>query len=141
MGNRAPDRQIVLAIDYGSKRLGVAVGNRITCSASPLTSLTNNRDLVAELVKLIDNWNPATLLVGYPVDSAGEPMAVCKGIDRLEARLSLPIERVNEYLSTVAARGRLAESARDVTASIRNGEVDAVSAQIICETWLLSESR
>lgn len=128
----APPRT-ALGFDYGARRIGVAVGQTITRTASPLATLAardGQPDWTA-VQRLIAEWRPDCLVVGWPTTADGAPHALAEPIARfarqLEGRFGLKVEFVDERLSSHAAE----EFARDS----RHG-VDAHAAALILETWL-----
>jgi putative Holliday junction resolvase len=132
----------LLAFDYGLRRIGVAAGNTEVGTASPLVTLSA-RDGVPDwerVADLLDEWRPALLLVGLPLnlDGSDSDMAARarRFARRLHGRFGLPCELVDERLSSEAARERLYESGR-VPAADR-GAVDREAACLILETWLQS---
>jgi putative holliday junction resolvase len=125
--------QTALAFDYGERRIGVAVGQTITRTASPLTTL-KARDGQPEwpaVRKLIDEWRPDCLVVGMPTTADGAPHVLAEPIARfarrLDGRFHLPVHFVDERLSSHAA----SEAARD-----SRHDIDAHAAALILETWL-----
>lgn len=124
--------QTLLAFDYGDKRIGVAVGQTLTATASPLTTLKlrQQRPDWAAITHLIETWRPAALVVGIPVTMQDEIQPLTDKARafarRLEGRYHLPVYGVDERLSSYAARDRLRSTY----------DVDAVAAQVILETWL-----
>lgn len=124
--------QTLLAFDYGDKRIGVAVGQTLTATASPLTTLKlrQQRPDWAAITRLIEAWRPAALVVGIPVTMQDEIQPLTDKARafarRLKGRYHLPVYGVDERLSSYAARDRLRSTY----------DVDAVAAQVILETWL-----
>lgn len=122
-----------LGFDFGERRIGVAVGQSVTRTASPLATLAarDGQPDWAALQKLVTAWRPDVLVVGLPstADGAAHPLAaaIARFARRLEGRFGLKVEFVDERLSSHAA----AELARDG----RHG-VDAHAAALILETWL-----
>ncbi len=120
-----------LAFDYGSKRTGVAVGNRLTRSATPQASIRAEGDARWPLVAArIAEWQPDALVVGVPFHPDGaehENTARARRFARqLRGRFGLPVYEVDERYSTTEA---LADGARDA---------DAAAAAIILEQFLRS---
>ncbi|MDM8548239.1 Holliday junction resolvase RuvX [Candidatus Venteria ishoeyi] len=118
-----------LGFDYGSKRIGVAVGQKITNTATPLQIVTgkNNKPDWDAIEKIIRNWQPAALIIGLPLHADGSDSHTSKAARRfsrqLEGRYHLPVYLIEETLSSHAA------------AEYTEGALDAASAQIILETW------
>ena len=114
-----------LAFDYGTKRVGVAAGNRFTGTAEPLKSIAPDFVLIGKLVK---EWQPEALVVGVPFhpDGAEHEMTVRarKFGRQLSGRFHLPVHEVDERYTTVEA---MANGATDV---------DAAAAALILEQFL-----
>jgi putative Holliday junction resolvase len=133
----------VLAFDYGEKFIGVAVGQTVTASASPLTTLrarTGRPDwaLVASLVR---EWRPIRLLVGLPLNMDGTESDMCARArefsDRLRDQTGIPVIMVDERLTTRASNQAEAERrGRSAKGGKRGDAVHAAAAALIAETWL-----
>jgi putative Holliday junction resolvase len=127
---------VLLGFDYGTLRIGVAVGETVTGRARPLAlvPVRRNRPDWAAVTRLIDEWRPGRLVVGLPLTLDGEEQPASAGARRfgrqLEGRYRLPVELVDERLTTRAAREELA-----VTGRWRD-PADPVAAQLILEGWL-----
>lgn len=124
-----------LGFDFGTRRIGVAVGQTVSATASPVATvpaLKNQPDWKA-LSALVETWEPDVLVVGMPsrVDGSEHEMAapIQRFIRQLEGRFRLPVHVVDERLSSREAQHRLAAQGRDQPC-------DAVAAQVILETWL-----
>ncbi len=118
----------VLAFDFGLKRIGVAVGETELRTAHPLPGITAPG--FAAIEKLVKEWRPGTLVVGLPVAEHREhPMArhVQRFARQLEGRFRLPVERVDERYTSVAAESLLR--------GVKNKAVDSVAAQLILEQY------
>lgn len=132
---------VYIGFDFGYKRIGVAVGQRFTGSASPLSTLSAklgvpNWDDIQALVK---QWRPLGWVVGLPTCIDGSEQyttAAARGFARqLRKRFALPVYLVDERLSTVEARARL--FADGGYRKIKNSEIDSIAACIILEQWLV----
>lgn len=120
-----------LAIDFGMKRTGIAVGNRLLRSAQAVGSVVAQGDARFALIeKHLKEWQPDALVIGvpyHPDGAAHENTARAKKFGRqLHGRFALPVFEVDERYSTTEA---LASGARDA---------DAASACIILEQFLRS---
>lgn len=130
----------LLAFDFGSGQIGVAIGQTLTHTANPLTVL-KARDGIPDwlqIEKLLSEWRPDQLLVGLPLNMDGSESDFCqrarKFARRLHGRFGLPVEMVDERLSTFAAKGeRLAQGRH--SGNYRQQPVDDLAAVIILETW------
>lgn len=131
---------VYLGFDFGYKRIGVAVGQRLTASASPLSTLEAKQGIPKwELIQIIINeWRPLALIVGLPTcidDSELYTTAASRGFARqLRRRFGLPVHLVDERLSTVEARAYL--FAEGGYRKIKQSEIDSIAACIILERWL-----
>jgi putative Holliday junction resolvase len=127
---------MVLAFDYGLRRIGVAVGNDLTGTATALPALSA-RDGVPDwerVRRLIAEWQPELLLVGLPLNMDGTTSEMseraARFARRLHGRFGLRCELMDERLSTFEARDRLGAHAPRAAAP-----VDSVAACVILETW------
>jgi putative Holliday junction resolvase len=133
-----PSPITVLAFDFGTRRIGVAVGNTLTRTAQPVTTIAAGRedDRFAAIAKLVAEWQPQALVVGIPVHADGTPHAMTARARRfareLERRAGLPVQCADERHTT-----QLAQSALDATRAGRagRGARDAVAAQLILQGW------
>ena len=126
-----------LAFDFGAKQIGVAVGQTLTKSATPLTVLRarDGQPNWDDIEKLISEWRPGLLLVGLPLnmDSSESELSVRarKFARRLHGRFGLDTLMVDERLTT-----REAKSRSGIRESYHDDPIDNVAAQIILESWL-----
>ncbi|MBP2835488.1 Holliday junction resolvase RuvX [Dickeya parazeae] len=134
MGNRT-----LLAFDFGTRSIGVAIGQEITGTARPLTSLKAQDGIPdwQKVEKLLNEWQPALVIVGLPLNMDGteQPLTARarKFSQRLQGRFGVTVELHDERLSTVEARADLFE--RGGFRALDKGSVDAASAVIILESW------
>ena len=135
----------VLGFDVGSKRIGVAVGNPITGTASEL-GLIEVRDGIPDwprFERLLKDWAPVQLVVGDPLtfdDGDPDPPARqrARGFARAAAKRSgLPVAMVDERRSSREAARRFADQRRVGLKRRRDAEeIDALAAVVIVERWL-----
>lgn len=138
-GSAAED--IVLAFDFGERRIGVATANLRTRTASPLTTLGAGAALPwMDLDRLVADWRPGRFVVGMPGGDGSGPLAkrARAFADALTERYGLPAETVDEALTSEAARAELAEGRRSgfLRRKIGKGHIDRVAACLIAEQWL-----
>jgi putative Holliday junction resolvase len=132
----------ILAFDFGTKRIGVAVGQEITATARALVTLQNSQGKPdwEYISRLVAEWQPALLVVGMPTSMDGQPHPLEQTVkdfgDQLKQRYNLPVEWIDEKLSSIEAEEILAQS--DMTRQRRQdkAEIDKLAAQIILQTWL-----
>lgn len=130
----------VLAFDFGTRKIGVAVGNTLLRIAHPLVTVDAATAPLRQeaIAQLIAQWQPAALVVGRPVHADGTPHAMTAASDRfageLARRFGLPVARADERYSTRAATAALAGVAH-TRREARKEARDAVAAQLILQTW------
>jgi len=139
------DTITVLAFDFGLRRIGVAIGQTVTGSASPLGVVANRDDGVDHdaIASLIREWRPDRLVVGMPAHADGSPSdmqgEVQAFIDEL-ARHGLPVDTVDERYTSVEAE-RVLRDARIAGSRgrIARADIDSAAAVFIAERYLLRE--
>lgn len=130
--------QTLLGFDYGECRIGIAVGQDITGTATALCTL-NCRDGRPDWDKisgLIAEWSPGSLVVGLPLHADGSDSATTRAARRfareLEVRYRLPVYGMDERLSSHAAK----EVQREEPGKGSRDGIDAIAARIILQNWL-----
>lgn len=131
----------ILTFDYGERRIGVAVGNSLTGTATPIATLTSAAGPDWRAIDaLIAQWAPQALVVGMPVNPDGgrHPLAdrVAAFVAELDARHGLPVQTVDERYTSAAAESGLRERRAHGGRRIRREEIDSMAAALIAETWL-----
>ena len=137
-------RFVILAFDFGLRRIGVAIGQQHSASARPLGAISARRgepDWPA-ISRYVEEWQPGLLLVGLPCDGDGTPTRMTRSVKgfatALRQRFKLPVELVDERLTSWEAADRLksARRAGSHRSRLTKQDVDMVAAQLILETWL-----
>lgn len=129
--------EIILGFDFGTKNLGVAVGNLLTETAQPISILkvTNNQPDWNDIEKLIRDWQPDAFIVGIPYTMDGTETEhikiIRKFMNRLHGRFGLPVYEIDEAYSSSQSEQYLKPSKKG-----KKGSLDAISAAIIIERWL-----
>jgi len=133
--------EVVLGFDYGRLRIGVAVGQSVTACAQPLETVAGNnrRPDWGAIGRLICAWQPTRLVVGLPLNMDGSEQEMTDAARRfgrqLAGRYALPVDLVDERLSTREARSMVRE------AGGRPAALDPIAAKLILDTWLAEHSR
>ncbi len=129
------NQSMIMGFDYGTHRIGVAIGQRVTQTASPLAILKARQGQPnwSEIEALIKEWQPEAFVVGLPLHMDDEPSDLSvqaeKFARRLTGRFNLPHTMVDERLSSVEAK------------NLSSGDaIDDVAAVLILETYLSSDS-
>lgn len=131
---------MIMALDVGSKRIGIAVSDPGGSFALPVATLerTNRRADLAKIKEYVDEYGIAELVVGDPLTLAGERGLAARGIDEFVAQLrevfTGTIHRMDERLTTAQATKSLI--AADVSRRKRRDVVDRMAAALILETFL-----
>ena len=133
----------VLGFDYGTRRIGIAAGNRISASAQPLQALParGGEPDWQRVDALCAEWKPDALVVGLPLTLDGGEQAVTRGARafarKLEDRCKLPVHLVDErHTSQEAARRFAGQRAAGAARRSAAANLDSLAAVVILETWL-----
>ncbi|GAB3471689.1 Holliday junction resolvase RuvX [Azotobacter salinestris] len=132
--------RLLLGFDYGTRQIGVAVGQAITGQARELCVLKAQNGVPdwSQIEKLVKEWQPDAMVVGLPLNMDGTPSEMSERAERfarrLHGRFNLPVHTHDERLTTFEAKGhRLAQGQRD---GYRQRPVDALAAALLLEGWL-----
>jgi putative Holliday junction resolvase len=131
---------VLIAFDFGQRRIGVATGNLLTRTASPLTTVRVGAQLPwQEIDRIIEEWRPQRLVVGQPSTKGTLATRVARFVDALERRYGLDVATVDETLTSHAAHSGLREARRAGYLRRRlraKDELDRHAACVIAEQWL-----
>lgn len=129
----------LLAFDFGTKSIGVAVGQQLTGTANPLPALKAQDGTPdwSKIEALLKEWQPDRIVVGLPLnmDGSEQPLTARarKFANRLHGRFGVQVDLHDERLSTVEARADL--FSRGGFRALNKGSVDSLSAVVILESW------
>jgi len=140
-GGRAP--QLVLAFDFGRRRIGVACGDTLSRAASPLSGIASSAtgprwDVVDSLMR---DWQPTLLVVGLPYNADGSESGMSESArgfaGELTRRYALPVRLIDERYSSLEAETRLKTERQAGLRKRRvaKADVDAAAACVILERW------
>ncbi len=140
MSSSAP--QLILAFDFGTRRIGVASGDTLTRTARPLTTLDVAGELPwREIDLLVADYRPARLIVGVPYNMDGTPTALTRRSrgfgHQLKTRHSLAVAFVDERQSSREAEAQLrnARATGMKRRRVTHADVDMTAAKILLERW------
>jgi putative Holliday junction resolvase len=126
----------ILAFDYGTKHIGIAVGQTITRTSSPLMILNvqqEGQDIWQTICALVEEWKPDKLLVGQPLNMDGTPSDMMKQVNKfyikLQKETNIACELVDERLTSFEAK-QLAE------ADSKSTRIDDLAAKIFLDNWM-----
>ncbi|MEN8204593.1 MAG: Holliday junction resolvase RuvX [Pseudomonadota bacterium] len=127
--------QTLLGFDFGTQRIGIAVGQSITGTATALCTINsrNGKPDWDRITELIDCWRPDALVIGLPLHNDGSDSDISKAVrkfmQQLEEHYGLPVHTMDERLSSHTAKQYMKQSTD-------KQEIDAVAAMIILQNWL-----
>jgi len=130
-----------LGFDFGNKKIGLAVGQLETKTASPLETLRSLNQVPnwTKISQYIDEWQPAGLVVGisHQADGSDNPITprMLKFCRQLNGRYNLPVFQIDEALSTFEAKQMLYDDMH-VSATKLWAVQDQLAAQLILQSWL-----
>ncbi|MBU0753142.1 MAG: Holliday junction resolvase RuvX [Gammaproteobacteria bacterium] len=130
----------ILAFDFGTQRIGIAVGESMLGRAKALATIDSpaNDARFAAIGKLIAEWQPARLVVGLPLALDGSEHEMTARSRRfahqLEGRYRLPVELVDERLTSVEAE-RSVKPPRNRGDKSAKARIDAEAARLILQDW------
>ncbi|MBO2623714.1 Holliday junction resolvase RuvX [Shewanella algae] len=129
----------VLGFDFGTKSIGIAIGQQLTGSASPLTSIkaVDGTPDWQQIAALIEEWQPDLVVVGLPLNMDGTEQEMTqrarKFANRIAGRFGVKVATQDERLTTADAKARLFELGG--FKALTKGQIDAVSAVLIIESY------
>ena len=126
----------ILAFDFGTQHIGVAVGQTVTKTSSPLIILNvarEGKEIWKTISSLIDEWKPDQLLVGKPLNMDGTPSEMMKKVDpffnKLQKISNIPCELVDERLTSFEAKQLMQEDSK-------GDRIDDLAAKIFLDNWI-----
>lgn len=130
-----------LGFDFGTYKIGVAVGQRITGTASPLATIRSEKKQVRfeAIDRLVETWRPEALIVGIACQPDGQDNPITplmrKFCRQLESRYQLPVYPVDEHLTSFESRRLLFDEVNLGARKVQEFN-DQVAAKLILQTWL-----
>lgn len=129
----------VLGFDFGTRRIGISVGQLITRTAQPLITLQTDKEGMPpwqQIELLIQEWQPDRLVVGLPYNETFNDQSTYQAalsfIEMLKIRFNMPVDTIDEHLSSFAAKAMM----RERGIKLDKVPLDAMAATIILESWL-----
>jgi len=133
--------RLLLGFDFGSKQIGVAVGQVITGQARELCVLKAQNGVPdwQKVAQLLQEWQPDALVVGLPLNMDGSPSEMSARAEKfsrqLHGRFQIPVHTHDERLTTYAAKGERMDRGQHHS-NYRENPVDALAAALLLEGWL-----
>jgi putative Holliday junction resolvase len=134
-----PPARTLLGFDYGTRRIGVAVGQELTGTATALTTIRANdgKPDWEAITQLVEQWRPDAFVVGLPLNEDGTQHELTRRAQRfgnqLHGRYNLPAYYMDERLSSHEAERLLAQGS---TKRGKKEDIDKLAAKVILENWL-----
>ncbi|HGJ5874673.1 MULTISPECIES: Holliday junction resolvase RuvX [Arsenophonus] len=129
----------IIAFDFGTLSIGIAIGQEITATARPLTAIKakDGKPNWLEIEKILQEWQPELAIVGLPLNMDGteQPMSnqARKFANRLHGRFGIQVTLHDERLTTIEARAQLFNQGG--YRALNKSKIDSISAVIILESW------
>lgn len=138
----------ILGFDYGRRRTGIAVGQMITNSARPLTTMKMTDQHKPDwpvIDRLIKDWTPVFLVVGYPTQADGRGTRLSMEIEAfansLKNRYKLPVSFIDEQLTSKEAESELRDQrANGQRSRLRKEDIDQKAAAVLLRDWLVQNT-
>ena len=136
---------VIMSVDYGDKRTGIAICDKFEMLASPVCVLVewNAETLAEKIVSLANEKKAETILIGLPKNMDGTKgfrADACEQLgDLIKSKTSIPVDFWDERLTTVSAHRILSET--NVRGKKRKSVVDAVAAEIILQDYIDSRKK
>lgn len=133
-----------MAFDYGLRQIGVATGNSLlgTTQSLPILKAKDGTPDWPALTALVREWQPDLLVVGEPLNMDGSTSELSERANkfgrRLQGRLNLPVEMVDERLSSFEAKQQSRE--RGHRGDYNKEPIDSLAAELILQTWLSGQT-
>lgn len=132
----------ILAIDYGLKRVGLAITDPLNMFAYPLTTLLNDKNFWRELKKIVGQYDVSEIVLGYPLKENGDKTDVTDDIvefkEKLREEFSLEVHFIDERYSSDIAKQRVLESVSSKKKRRNKELVDQNAAAVLLEDYLKS---
>jgi putative Holliday junction resolvase len=140
-GNRTthkPEVLVVLGFDWGTQSIGIAIGQSVTATATPLPPLRAKQGIPdwSKLQSIVEEWQPDLFVVGIPLNMDGSQSESSIHAERfgrrLEGRFGISWTGVDERLSSFEVKSRLRQAGET---GVTKGSIDSLAAKLILESW------
>ena len=132
----------LLGFDFSKNRVGIAVGQELTGTVTPLTTLhaKNSKPDWEGISRLIEEWQPDLCIVGLPLTEDGaeqeSSQAARRFANQLNGRYQLPVELADERFTTREAQSLIQNSSMSKKDRQNKSNIDKIAAQLILQSWL-----
>ena len=130
----------ILAIDYGEKRIGIAITDPLIMFAYPLTTINNDAKFWENMLKLFSEYNFSKVILGYPLkennEKSSSTLLVEKFHEELLKKINIPVELFDERYSSGIAKDRILQTVKSKKKRRNKGLVDMGAACVILQDYL-----
>lgn len=133
---------IFMGFDFGTKHIGIAIGQKLTCTVQPLTVLQSQFGVPnwKDIKDVYNTWKPMILIVGLPlkIDGSEQPITILakRFATQLKEQLSVTVKMHDERFSTSEARLSYLEYYHNYSCTRLNVQINAIAAGVILKSWL-----
>ncbi len=132
--------QFILGLDFGQKRIGLAVGQTLTRIANPLVTIKNDGAFWQQLNQQIEEWNINQIVIGLPLTMSGEEQEITRQVKNFSTKIKhktlLPVHFIDERLTSFTAERQFKDSRQaNLSKAKDKKKIDAIAAQIILQSW------
>jgi len=132
--------ELLLGIDYGRKRIGLALGQTLTATANPLKVIMKQSDIFDQLLTIVKEWQIKRIVIGLPLTMDGEEQDLSREVRNFGRKLGnqsgLPIEFCDERLTSYEAeRGFQQQRQQQTRKAKHKDQLDAEAAALILQSW------
>lgn len=136
------NQRTILGFDFGTKRIGIAIGQEVTGTVNPLTTVhaVKQKPDWDSISKIIAEWQPDLLVVGLPLHMDGTEQEMTHAAKRfsnqLNGRYQVPVALMDERLSSNEAESIINERSTSRSVFPDKAQIDMISAQLILQSWM-----
>ena len=129
-----------LGLDYGDRRIGVAVSDPLNIIARGITVVLCNANAVHEISRLAREYDVEKIIIGLPLNLKGESGLKAKQVEefiaKLQSEVRIPVERMDERFTSKIAHATLREMGTKKSARQAKGTIDEMAAALILQSYL-----
>lgn len=135
----------IAAIDFGERRIGIAITDPLKILAQPLTTIKNDNNLIPTLKKLFSEKPVEKIILGFPLRETGEKSHITDSVLHfklmLEKEFEVPVHLIDERYTSSMAQQRIIEIVPKKSKRRDKGLIDMNAAVILLEDYLRQENR
>ncbi|WP_343183028.1 Holliday junction resolvase RuvX [Buchnera aphidicola (Neophyllaphis podocarpi)] len=130
----------IIAIDFGTKSIGIAIGQKITYTANPLTTIKYKNKIIfwKKIKNILEKWKPIFIIIGLPLNIDGSMQTITKKAIKfskeIKSKFNIDVKLQDERLTTIEAKSIIFK--QKGFKHLKKNKIDSMSAVIILESWL-----